>query len=214
MPRPNHCRSGCMRDYRHLDGYLDQLSVDIYAQPPDKYHQELMWDVIQKWIGQLKVRSVLDVGCGQGESLGMLAQYATDVRGVTLGTDYEVCKQKGLAVERADMSFLPYNPGEFDLIFARHALEHSPMPLLTLMEWRRVSKQWLILVVPSLSAFEWYGKNHYYVLLPQQWLGLIERAGWKIIMKEDSQGEFEHRFLCEVTDDRNPEGFRTHPKDA
>lgn len=202
------------RNYGHIERYLNDLYPDIYAQPPDHVHSGLTKQVIERWVSQLKVNSILDVGCGQGEALGLLAQYARDVRGVTLGDDYEVCKQKGLAVEFADMSFLPYEANEFDLIFARHVLEHSPMPLLTLMEWRRVSRKWLILVVPSLSAFQWYGQNHYYVLLPQQWTGLIERAGWDIIWSEDSQGEFEHRFCCEVSNARNPQGFRTHPKDA
>jgi ubiquinone/menaquinone biosynthesis C-methylase UbiE len=144
----------------------------------------------------------------------MLAKYARDVSGVTLGDDYDVCRSKGLAVKFADMSFLPYEARSFDLIFARHVLEHSPMPLLTLMEWRRVSRKWLILVVPSLATFEWYGQNHYYVLLAQQWTGLIERAGWEIVWSEDSADEFEHRFCCEVSDVRNPQGFKTHPKDA
>lgn len=203
-----------MRDYRHLDGYLDALAGDVYAQPPDAKHLALTEEVVNRWVSSLRIKSALDVGCGQGHGLSLLAQHAGRVEGVTLGDDYEVCQRKGLAVRLADMSFLPYGAGEFDLIFARHALEHSPMPLLTLMEWRRVSRKWLILVVPSLSSFEWYGRNHYYVLLPQQWTGLIERAGWDIVWAEDSADEFEHRYCCEVSHARDPQGFKTHPKDA
>lgn len=203
-----------MRNYRHLDQYLDELTPDVYSQPPDAKHQALTYEVVQRWIAPLEIESALDVGCGQGHALAMLAEYAERIKGVTLGDDYEVCKAQGMPVQKADMSFLPYGAGEFDLIFARHALEHSPMPLLTLMEWRRVSARYLILIVPSLTTFEWYGQNHYYVLLPQQWTGLIERAGWEIIWTEDSTDEFEHRFFCEVTHARHPEGFKTHPKDA
>lgn len=202
------------RNYSYIEKYLDELTGDVYAQPPDDKHTALTWEVIDRWVSQIEVGSVLDVGCGQGQALRMLMEYAGRVEGVTLGEDYAVCKKAGLPVKLADMSFLPYAANEFDLIFARHVLEHSPMPLITLMEWRRVSRKWLILVVPSLTTFEWYGKNHYYVLLPQQWTGLIERAGWEIVWAEDDVNEFEHRFFCEVTDVKYPEGFKTHPKDA
>lgn len=203
-----------MRDYRHIEAYLSDLVPDVYAQPPDDKHNALTHEVIQHWVALLELESALDVGCGQGHALAMLAEYAERVEGVTLGDDYDVCQAQGMPVQKADMSFLPYDDGEFDLVFARHALEHSPMPLLTLMEWQRVSRKWLVLVVPSLTSFGWYGRNHYYVLLPQQWTGLIERAGWEIILSEDSTDEFEHRFFCEVDNARNPESFRTHPKDA
>ena len=71
------------------------------------------------------------------------------------------------------------------------------MPLLTLMEWRRVSKRWLIIIAPSLTSFDFSGRNHYYMLLPEQWEPLIEQAGWTVVWAEDDATEFEHRFFCE-----------------
>jgi len=191
-----------MRDYRHLERYLNTLQGDIYAQPPDEGHTSRAQEVIERWISVLDgLTSILDVGCGQGFAMPMLAQHAERVEGVTLGADYQVCVEQGLSVRNADMSFLPYADDEFDLIFARHSLEHSPMPLLTLMEWRRVSRRWLILIVPSLSSFGFVGRNHYYVLLPDQWEALINTAGWTVVWTEDDATEFEHRYFCEV-----PEG--------
>lgn len=199
------------RNYGYIEQYLDKLYSDVYAQPPDDTHTALARQAIERFVKPRKIESALDIGCGQGFTLPMLAEYADQVVGVTLGDDYAVCRAKGLNVQFADMSFLPFEAGSFDLIFARHVLEHSPMPLLTLMEWRRVARQYLLLIVPSLDSFEWYGRNHYYVLLPPQWRGLIERAGWRIIEYEESS--FEHRFFCEVSDGHSG-SFRTHPKDA
>jgi hypothetical protein len=34
-----------------------------------------------------------------------------------------------------DFHFIDSGGEIYDLIFARHALEHSPMPILALMEW-------------------------------------------------------------------------------
>jgi len=80
-----------------------------------------------------------------------------------------------------DMSFLEYPDNSFDLIFARHILEHSPMPLLTLMEWKRVCTLHAIVIVPAVDFWGRGGKNHYYVLDEMDWWNLFEFAGWKII---------------------------------
>jgi SAM-dependent methyltransferase len=97
---------------------------------------------------------------------------------------------------QADM-ILPFDTGQFDLVFARHVLEHSPMPLLTLMEWHRVAKQWLCVIVPDPRAFAPGGRNHYYVLSKELWRPIIARAGWAVIWEEDTREPFEHRFMCE-----------------
>lgn len=189
-----------MRNYDRLDAYLDDLAQDIYSQPPDDRQLAYAAEVIDQWLPKLPgLTSALDVGCGQGQHLPLLTKYARRVEGVTLGEDYRICAEKGLQVREADMSFLPYERGEFGLIFARHIVEHSPMPLLTLMEWRRVAARWLILITPSLDTFKPYGRNHYYVLLAEQWETLLNRAGWNLTWYEDSPDGFEHRFFCEVT---------------
>lgn len=186
-----------MRDYQHIERFLNELQSDIYPQPPDAGHQTAIVSVVTHWVSKLSnLGSVLDVGCGQGQAFSVLQKYASRVAGVTLGEDADICAEKGLEVYRADMSFLPFDDGEFDLIFARHSLEHSPAPLLTLMEWHRVSKQWLLVITPDLDHFGPSGKNHYYVLRTDQWTNLFERAGWHPIWQE-SVVDFEHRWLCE-----------------
>lgn len=186
-----------MRDYTGIERYLNELQGDVYDQPPDVGHQAAIEDVIARWVSGLQgLQSVLDVGCGQGQAFEALSQHTKRVTGVTLGNDAEICRDKGLDVFNCDMSFLPFEDSEFDLIFARHTLEHSPMPLLTLMEWHRVARQWLLLIVPRLSAFGPSGRNHYYVLHPDQWANLLDRAGWHVFW-EDESNDMEHRWMCE-----------------
>lgn len=186
-----------VRDYIHLERYLNELIPDIYEQPSDEGHQEQIEDVVSRWVANLQgLSSVLDAGCGQGQAIPELQRYAKRVAGVTLGSDAEICQEKGYEVYRADMSFLPFNDGEFDLVFARHSLEHSPMPLLTLMEWHRVAKQWLLLITPDLAHFGPGGRNHYYVLQTDQWDCLLRRAGWYSIWHECIP-YFEYRWVCE-----------------
>lgn len=188
---------GQMRDYKRIELYLNSLLEDIYAQPPDEGHQWAIVDCAARWLSLLTgVNSILDVGCGQGQAIPVLKKYAGKVTGVTLGEDCGICQAKGFDVRQEDMSFLSFPDNSFDLVWARHTLEHSPMPLLTLMEWHRVSKQWLCLIVPDLEHFGPTGQNHYYVLRSDQWANLLERAGWHPIW-EDNSNQMEYRFMCE-----------------
>jgi SAM-dependent methyltransferase len=157
----------------------------------------MLENICKKWLPALaNLKSILDVGCGQGQAFPILRQYAKRVEGVTLGTDVDICLDKGLDVKLADMSFLPYPEGDFDLIFARHVLEHSPAPLLSLMEWRRVSRQWLMLIMPDPVHYGYVGKNHYYVLAREQMDNLLGQAGWQAIWQDEGE-ETELRVFCE-----------------
>src|SRR5258708_37125502 len=154
-----------MRDYSDFDLYLNRLQSDIYPQPPDPLQQEYGEQVIGNWCSQLiGCKTVLDVGCGEGQFFDAFSRIGIVWTGVTLGTDYITCKNKGLVVYPYDFSFLgEFEDKKFDLVFARHSLEHSPFPLLTLMEWRRVCKQWVCVVLPTPDFHSTRGKNHYSV---------------------------------------------------
>lgn len=186
-----------MRDYRNLDLYLDVLAGDIYPQPPDPGHISMAEAAINQWVGNLmECKTVLDVGCGQGIAAPMLQNFGLDYTGVTLGNDYAVCRSHGLKVYNMDFHFLDFPDNSFDLILSRHSLEHSPMPLLALMEWFRVSKSWLMLILPNAEHYGWAGLNHYSVLHPNQAEFLLDKAGWHIIWS-DFEDKSELRYMCE-----------------
>jgi len=187
-----------MRNYRYIERYLNQLLDDVYPQPPDPGHQRAGEEIIHRWLSKLTgLKTIVDVGCGQGQFLKALSKYGY-VEGVTLGTDFDIAKSCSFNVYNKDFTFLEFDDKSVDLVFARHVIEHSPMPLLTLMEWARVSKQWLLMIIPSLDIFGPGGQNHYYVLRNDQWRILLDRAGWKPIWEDISKDPVaETRWLCE-----------------
>lgn len=171
-----------MRDYAKIDGYLDKLVEDIYPQPQDPGHTAWAAESIQAFMRESSgVNSVLDVGCGEAFCQDFFDVYGVNYVGICLGDDYKVALQKGRTVEEYDFSFLPYGDNSFDMLYARHSLEHSPMPLLTLMEWRRVTNNYVALVLPAPEHWRYVGKNHYFVLLQEQWGNLFDVAGFNII---------------------------------
>ena len=174
-----------MRNYDHVDGYLNKLVGDIYAQPEDPGHTRLSQKVIDHWMSRMTTcHSVIDVGCGQGFCQPMFERWGLKYEGVALGEDVIAAQEKGHNVKRMDFSFLEYPDNHVDLIFARHALEHSPMPLLTLMEWARVAKNWLGIVLPAPEWYTYKGQNHYSVMNMEQIKNLLDVAGWRILWED------------------------------
>lgn len=178
-----------MRDYTNIDKYLNKLAGDIYPQPPDEGHAQLAQKVIDYWMSRMTTcHSVLDVGCGQGFCQSLFERWDVKYDGVALGEDVIKAQENGYNVHKADFTFLSGIQDEsFDLVFSRHSLEHSPMPLLTLMEWRRVSKQWLGIVLPHPDWYTYRGLNHYSVMNMDQIHNLLEIAGWSVIWEQEDQ---------------------------
>ena len=110
----------------------------------------------------------------------------------------------------ADFHWLPYSDKSFDLIWARHALEHSPMPFFALREWMRVSKKYLLIVVPETIPYIAEYEGHWTCLPEYGWLALFRKAGlcvsvsefghWlhKCSSKPEGQPLGEWRFLCQI----------------
>lgn len=202
-----------MRDYTYIDKYLDELEQDIYEQPPDEWHTRMAADVINKWIPRLEdCKTVLDMGCGQGFCMELFNNHSMYYLGFTLGNDVELGLKRGNNVQKENFMFLSLEDNTFDLVFSRHSLEHSPMPLLTLMEWHRVAKKYLCLIMPKPSAFGFGGRNHYSVLTVEQIKSLLDRSGWEI-MWEDHETPEEYRFMCKkVQRVFNPEIINYKPE--
>jgi SAM-dependent methyltransferase len=97
----------------------------------------------------------LDVGCGTGANLEMLAQFG-DAEGVDVSEDaLAFCRARGLAnVRRGAAESLPYGEGEFDVVTALDVVEHLDDDLAGLREMRRVLRKdgRALLFVP---AFMW-----------------------------------------------------------
>ena len=167
---------------KNFKGYLADLRKDVYKQPPDPGHASWALDGLNELLPDDN-HTVLDVGCGQGFMKPLFEEEGMFWEGVTLGEDFKVCVENGLAVHEADVSFLPFADDSYDLVFARQILEHSPCPVPALMEWRRVSKWYLILIAPAPEYWGYRGQNHYSVAPKEQLKWWLERAGWNCIQE-------------------------------
>ena len=181
-------------DLLKLRFYTEYLyQAHIYAEGDSPFHKSLTSDVVKQYIDPLnlpKNANILDLGCGPGYFLDeMKAREYTNVTGVTLSPDdIKLCESKGHLVKPYDLSFIPAQDGwsdeSVDLIFLRHALEHSPWPIISLIEYNRLLKQGGKLYVeipqPDCDRKHEWNLNHYSIFGQNQLAALLQRTGFNI----------------------------------
>ncbi|CAN5294582.1 class I SAM-dependent methyltransferase [soil metagenome] len=128
---------------------------------------------------------ILDVGCGTGANLEMLAQFG-EAEGVDVSDDaLEFCRQKGLKAKKGLAETLPYEDDTFDLTTALDVIEHLDDDIAGLREMFRVTKHggYSLIFVP---AFMWlWGvqddiSNHRIRYTKKQIVERLESAGYTI----------------------------------
>lgn len=106
---------------------------------------------------KLNYQSLLDAGCGDGESLSRLANLLPDK---TVGIDNDEkqidrarIRFPKIKLEMQDIYHLPYENNSFDLVLCSEVLEHLDNPSKVLTELIRVSSKYLIFSVPHEPFF-------------------------------------------------------------
>jgi SAM-dependent methyltransferase len=122
--------------------------------------RRILESFIERIIADLKLPAgararILDVGCGTGANLEMLARVG-DAAGVDISEDaLAFCRERGLTdVRRGAAESLPFDDDSFDLVTALDVVEHLDDDAAGLREMRRVLKRdgRALLFVP---AFMW-----------------------------------------------------------
>ena len=168
-------------------------TAHIYEEGDSEMHHSLTGEIIKKYVDPLnlpKDSKILDLGCGPGYFLDLMKKRGyTDLTGVTLSPgDIKICEDKGHTIKKYDFSFLPQIDGYYDesvdFIFLRQALEHSPYPIFTLMEYNRVLKQgskiYIEVPAPDCDRKHEWNLNHYSILGENQLGALLTRCGFKV----------------------------------
>lgn len=192
-------------------------TAHIYEEGDSQMHAVLTKQVVETYIDPLNLAKdahILDLGCGPGYFLDeMKAREYTNVHGITLSPgDIKICEDKGHSIKKYDLSFLPQKDGYYDesvdFIFLRHALEHSPYPIFSLMEYNRVLKQgakmYIEVPAPDCERKHEFNANHYSILGHNQLAALLVRTGFDI----DSFNNLDFEVSGPAPTDEDPEGVQ------
>lgn len=162
----------------------------VYSEPDTNIHMMVMDHMIPKIVSEYNLDEsmhILDVGCGRGYGMQKFAELGcSNISGLTLSKeDANAARERGFNVVEDDMSFQSAKDNTYNVLFARHSLEHSPYPLLTLLEFYRIlNDDGLVYIeMPSPKCdrpLEEYD-NHYSIMGPRQWTALMKRAGFTVV---------------------------------
>ena len=191
-----------------FERYVKMIHDTVYHEPSTPaFHNQLIDSVNREIIDPLdlpKDSVVLDMGCGSGYWLETMRDRGyTNIRGVTMDdTDIAQCVSKGLTVSKQDMTFTDFADEELDLLFCRHALEHSPFPMLTLYEFNRITKTGATVYVevpaPNQDRKHEDNQNHYSILGNKMWDSLFSRAGFRVEMFNEFKFELDDEIAPSI----------------
>jgi len=164
-------------DFRWL---IDELKI-----PSDHAGQIRVSTILEKLFAeQPEMTSVMDLGCGEGNSIDFFRRLKPDIHWV--GLDIEASPEVAQRA-RADAEFysfdgvhIPFATEHFDLIYCNQVMEHVRRPLELLAEAARVLKSngWF---VGSTSHLEPYHSFSFWNYTPYGFKQLLDEAGFEVL---------------------------------
>lgn len=176
---------------RVFEDFLRRIESEAYSEPNSGLHMDLidkMAPEFARFIPNPQTR-LLDVGCGRGYAGLKFKELGYGrVTAITLShEDFEAASKKGISCYKMDMTFLEFEDKSFDALWVRHALEHSPFPYLTLLEFNRVLATggfiYVEIPMPDMPAELENWPNHYSILGEKMWTSLFDRSGFNTRVK-------------------------------
>lgn len=178
-------------DKDKFDRYLKQALSTVYSEPDTpNFHTPIIHQAVDTFVPEMKLAKdahILDIGCGQGAFMKYMVQKGFDnMIGVTLSIeDAEACQTDGFETLCCDFSDLKLADSSVDMIWCRHALEHSPYPIFSLMEFNRIlnigGSLYVELPSPNLDGRKHEDNpNHYSVMGDRMWMSLFGKTGFRI----------------------------------
>jgi ubiquinone/menaquinone biosynthesis C-methylase UbiE len=152
---------------------------------------------------------VLEIGCGLGHLLGWLSDdyqvVGTDINEWALEQARQNVPQGEFSLHSAE-DLRTFADGAFQIVIAKHVVEHLPQPELAIREMSRVLAQdgLLVLATPNLDSpmrgwkkERWIGyqdPTHISLKTPAEWLRLLRQSGMEI-RKVFSDGFWDTPYL-------------------
>jgi len=170
---------------KNLEKHMEKLRLQVYPEPKFKYHERIIDSAIKNFL-KGEYNGVLDIGVGTFYAFKRFVEMGMKPIGITLNKD-EVREGtfNGYDVRLMDMNDLGFDDESFDLVWCRHVLEHSVMPMIALMEAKRVLRinGYLYVEVPSDNVIHIDNANHYSMFSDAAWQSLFRKVGMTLLFR-------------------------------
>ncbi len=136
--------------------------VPYHIDPSNRFHwYENHWKrvALQLFLKHVDPRgkTVLDYGCGRGETLEIYSKAGLSVTGTDVDPEcVRLAGQYGPSVVlRPEAAVEQFGKKSFDLVTCFHVLEHVPCPIKTLGDISAIARDYALLAVPNLRQLRW-----------------------------------------------------------
>lgn len=205
---------------QRLEQFIAECTATAYTEGAESlaFHSEIAqsaWDKIKWAVLPPGEKTLLDMGCANGFSLEMFERDGfahNNIAGITCSqADADEAQSRGIDnVFVLDMhevrSLLAQDTYEngFDLVWARHVMEHSPVPLFLLQEIRQsltpgMGRLYVEVPAPDTPCLHPTNPNHFSCFSREGWEGLFSKAGLTPIEAFDIQVKVpvgDDRYFC------------------
>jgi 2-polyprenyl-3-methyl-5-hydroxy-6-metoxy-1,4-benzoquinol methylase len=163
------CERGLLDPVPPADGLLAAYDEAYYGRGARKFVEPIQSGIgwfrrrrarhALRFLGaSTRPRRALDIGCGDGEFLGVLHQLGWECHGTELTevTARRASAVAGLRIRTGALASDSFEPETFDVVSLWHVLEHLPNPDRTLRDcasWLREGGL-LLLAVPNLDSWQ------------------------------------------------------------
>jgi SAM-dependent methyltransferase len=132
-----------------------------YDNPLHQWHLRVFLDRLYEMVEQVRPRTVLDAGCGEGFVVSFLKERdpSLQLTGTDLNADAIQYAREHFSdtadFRIGDIYDLPFETDAFDLVICSEVLEHLDKPERALEELKRVSREHVLITVPLEPYFQW-----------------------------------------------------------
>lgn len=164
-PRKNSYRAFLQRQFSYSFG-VESFLWSGFARLLPHRTAEIAFNVM--YLPRHPGGRLLEVGCGGGAMLELMARLGWDAEGVDFDEKaVDVARSRGLRVRAGSLEQQGYPDNHFDAVTTSHLIEHVPDPRALLLEVRRILKPGgkLVIVTPNVRSWG-------HALFGRRWRGL------------------------------------------
>jgi len=185
MPENNDIlQAVLLEDYDR--NWSNLLGEKNYADHINRHRDNRLrfYKAIEKYLAQKAGQKVLELGCGTGIDLNIVANenpnaicFGSDISQKSILISVEISKLFGNDTQYfvADTRYIPLKSGSFDLVFSQGLVEHFKEPLHVLKEQARTLKMGGILIVNVPQRFTGYTVVKKVLIKRGKW-----QLGWEL----------------------------------
>jgi len=149
--------------------YKSNKSLSLKRISRDTDVNSIHLKILKKYFLLNSPSSLLDVGCGSGYLLNFLKRLRPKSRFV--GIDYQSPPliNKEFQIIEGDIlkNLIEFKDDAFEFVTCTHVIEHLDKPKEIIMELRRISSNYLIIILPMEKKFKW-GLNYHINFYPNK----------------------------------------------